>query len=522
MRRSRAFALVLLAGSAFSWAGLSGATAADNAGPGDVTVIAVIDSGITPYHWDYLAAKMPQANNADPNDDLPLGQSPDTWLTGFPAPTAFASYDSLDLTLDATNPEADPAVLDAADAAEWETVQPSTPSDLHYYWIPGTKVIGAMTFGGTDKIHGPMTEHGTGTTSVSVGNLHGTCPECLLVFLQYSSREGAEQAIGWAMQQPWIDAISNSYGFSFPASDPRHRIYNGSDVAAQRAASERGQTIFFSAGNGLENAFLVPNQTLHSSQEGPDWIVTVGAISPDWEFEPVLPTHASYTGHGKPADIAALGEAYPSAIDATTVSGSGEFGFGGTSNATPVIAGLYGRALYLSRGDLAGPSRVQAGDVVATGGGFVCEAVRPECELADGQLTATELRARLFGGAVHTPVGMTVAGFGPSLPAVGEDEFLNEGHGSYIAREKPGDAWLTEFERLIGPIEGRVIPPARPDGELEWMTVDSWCRQHIWGAWNGGYFTAGDSLPPADTAWPVRTAILTACPFLTAPPPSFR
>src|SRR3712207_8270807 len=56
------------------------------------------------------------------------------------------------------------------------------------------------------------------------------------------------------------------------------RIYNGTDIATEKEASERGQTIFFSSGNGLENSFTVPNSTYLSSQEGPDWVVTVGAV----------------------------------------------------------------------------------------------------------------------------------------------------------------------------------------------------------------------------------------------------
>jgi hypothetical protein len=46
-----------------------GARAATRQGD-DVTVIAVIDSGITPYHWDFLASKMPGASK------LPLDSPP--------------------------------------------------------------------------------------------------------------------------------------------------------------------------------------------------------------------------------------------------------------------------------------------------------------------------------------------------------------------------------------------------------------------------------------------------------------
>src|SRR5688572_12858186 len=69
-------------------------------GAGDATVIAVLDSGMSPYHWDYLASKMPQALNKDRSDDLPLNVAPDKWLPGFPSPSSFSSYQPLKLSLD--------------------------------------------------------------------------------------------------------------------------------------------------------------------------------------------------------------------------------------------------------------------------------------------------------------------------------------------------------------------------------------------------------------------------------------
>ncbi len=503
------------------WTVAPPAPAGTSEGPGDAVVVAVIDSAFSPYHWDFLADKMPQTTNGDPRDDLPLWQPPDSWLPGFPGEGAFSSFERLDLTLDATNPDADPAGLWANDVHVWGSVLPSGSGDLHYYWMPGTKVIGAMTFG-RGVIGGSTEAHGTGTTSVSVGNLNGTCPECVLVFLQYDDVSGAETALSWAMAQPWIDAITNSYGFSYPVDDVRGRVYNYSDVAGQQAASERGQTIFFSAGNGVENGYVVPNTTLMSSQEGPDWIVTVGAVTANPGMEPVLPSHASPSGQGKPADIASLGAGYPSAFEADSVGGRGPFGFGGTSNSTPVIAGTYARGLYIARRDLAGASRLQVAGMIAVGGGFGCGVARPDCELADGVLTGPELRARLFGGALHTGNGMSVSSVGPSLPPVGEDELLSEGHGSYLGRETTDDAvWLAEFDRLVGPLEGRTTPVPRPWGELEWMIVDSWCRQHIWGTWSGGYYRGDPStLPSVSATWPVRSSMQTTCPQLQQPPRS--
>jgi hypothetical protein len=491
----------------------------------DVVVVAVLDGGLVPYHWDFVGSKMPQHLDKDRSNDLPLDRPPHKWLPGFPAPgKAFDTYTGLDLTLDNKNPGVNPTQLDSTDASKWNEVKQSTRDETNYYWLEGTKVIGALSFG-TSKIHSNTGAHGVGTTSSSVGNIHGTCPECLLVFVDTGSN--GEAAIEWAMSQPWIDVITNSYGYSLAYRD---RLYSGSDTEAQRKATERGQTVFFSAGNGQDGAFVVPNTTSFSSQEGPDWIVTVGAITPGednyYYQEGYLGQeadesayHASYMGHGKPADVAGIGGNYPSAYTATTIGGTGTSGFGGTSNATPQVAGAYARALYVARKAMSGPSRIQSGGLVARGD-YRCSPGRRDCELGDRKLTAAELRTRLFHGAIHTEAGSSGPGGVGQGPAVGEEEFLNEGHGSYFGRETRNDEdWLTEFERIIGPMLGQSKPLKRPDGELEWMIVDSFCRQHLWGSWLGGYYVEGKTeLPGDDPNWPVRSSYERDCPYFVTPP----
>lgn len=497
-------------------------------GPGDATVVAVIDFNFIPYHWDFVASKMPQHLDGVPENDLPLDTAPDQWLPGFPVPKkAFDSYNELDLRLEEKNKDAELATNMALDRPKWDALKPSTKDSVNYYWMPGTKVIGAVDFG-TTKVLGVPGDHGQGTTSSSVGNLHGTCPECLLLFVNINgaSNAGVEQAIEWAMDQPWIDVITNSYGLSAAVRD---RLYSGSNVEAQRKATERGQTVFFSAGNGNDGAFVAPNTTSFSSQEGPDWIVTVGAITPGednyyyrkgylGDAADETAYHASYSGAGKPVDIAGIGSNYPTAYTATKVGATGESGFSGTSNATPQTAGTYARALYLARRDLPGASRIQKGGVIAKGGSFRCGSVRRDCELGDGKLTASELRTRLFHAAVHTEAGMSPAGYG-AAPAIGEEEFLNEGHGSYFGRETGRvEDWLEEFERILAPLEGRAEVLERPSGEREWMIVDSFCRQHLWGAWLGGYYIEGKTeLPGYDPMWPTRSSIESACPNLEPP-----
>lgn len=490
-------------------------------GRGDATVVAVLDYGLNPYHWDFLSSRMPQHKNGDPSDDLPLQRPPHEWIPDFPDPAKeFAQYGSLKLTLEEKNAQAGLEGQKAKDQAEWSKVAQSKPGGLNYYWIPDTKVIGAMTFSGSTKIVGVDSDHGVGTTSSSVGNLHGTCPECLLLFIELGSVADSEKAIEWAMDQPWIDVITNSYGFSAAYRD---RIYSGSNVEAQAKASTRGQTIFFSAGNGNDGAFVVPNTTSFSSQEGPDWIVTVGAVSPGennyyYKNSPnsldapnQTSYHGSYSGHGKPSDIAGIGSKYPTAYYSEAVGETGTRGFGGTSNATPQVAGTYARALYVARRAMEGDSKIQKGGVIAKGR-FECGRVREKCELKDNELTAVELRQRLFEGAIHTPAGINVGGIG-NVPATQEEEFLNEGHGSYFGLEtgKWSD-YMDEFARIVEPLFGSAKPLERPKGELEWMIVDSFCRQQRWGSWNDGYYQVDKTaLPPDDPSWPLRTAYKNSC-----------
>ena len=487
------------------------APARTEGGIDDAVVVAVIDGGFNPYHFDNLASKMPQHLNATTADDLPLDRPFTEWLPGYDAGTAaFKSFEPLKLSL-STDPEADPTALHGTDEAEWSKVK-ETPDagNVSGVWFPGTKVIGAVDFGNASLWGGGVSDHGVGTTSSSVGNIHGTCPECLLFFIDYGDAVQGEKAIDWAMSQPWIDVISNSYGFSLATRD---RIYSKSNTELQKKATERGQTVLFSSGNGVDGAYVAPNSTAFSSQEGPDWIVTVGAITPgedNFYGGSGETPHANYMS-GKPADIAGIGSDYPTAYGAKKVGGTGASGFGGTSNATPQTAGYFGRALYMARKALPGPSRAQENGVVARGGRFACAPARPDCELGDGVLTRSELQTRIFHGATQTGNGTYEQAAG--TPGSVEEDFLSQGHGAYFGREsKDRDAWLTEFDRMFAPFEGRAAPLARPEGELEWMIVDSFCRQENWGDWTQGYFLRDvTDLPGQDPAWPIRSAREETC-----------
>ncbi len=494
-------------------------------GVDDVVVVAVIDSGLNPYHWDFLAAKMPQHNNAGEQDDLPLDQDPATWLPGHPGAKAFASYQALNLSVAEAGAGAGvkPSELHAQDQDEWAKIRYSegkTNDAINMYWVPGTKVIGHVAFGGAFGVVEPTTSHvvegalgpasgpidtfrteshGIGSASVSVGNLHGTCPSCVLVYVHGPS----EWANEWVASQDWIDLQTNSWGLSLTGAAVRDNIYAGSDTEAQRLAIERGQSWFQSAGNGMANAFTVPSSTLLSSQKGPDWIVTVGAIEPE----------GSSVGHNRPVDLSSLGSDYPSATgggDSVTAEGD----FSGTSNATPVIAGLYGQALYNLRRLLDGPSRVQAAGVVAVGPAG-CGPANAACALADGQVSVHEMQQALFLGAEYSAGGTTLLYQigGPDIPGSensAELEFVSEGHGSYYGRMLGEDVYRADVQRIVDLAMGQQSKALSAEQQA-WLIADSHCRQSIWGSWAHGYYDGGNA-PAADLNWPIRSWLSDMCP----------
>src|SRR4051812_4275537 len=139
----------------------SAASPADAAG--DATVVAIIDSGFSPYHQDFLASKMPAEAGR-----LPLTKAPHTWLPGFPKPSSFASYSPLKLTLDAEDSMKMDS-LHAQDKDAWASVKESGTKGVNYRWIPGTKVIGALTFGVEDSDR-PVDKEAFG----GAGTIYGT------------------------------------------------------------------------------------------------------------------------------------------------------------------------------------------------------------------------------------------------------------------------------------------------------------------------------------------------------------
>ena len=402
-----------------------------------ITVIGIADTGINPYHLEFSAQSYP-----DP-DVLALTQNftrhPSEYVPGYPAAAA-----AIPVTLGK-------GYLPLEDRDLWN---PTRLPSGRLYWIPGTKVIGAYTsvLEGAHPILDDN-DHGTATASVAAGNRYGYCPTCLLVII-----EGTDETV--AAAYPWVDVTSHSFGYA--GGLPLGPVF--AKQAATKAAAERGQTVLFAAGNGVDGAFGVPVVTWHSDRTGPDWNITVGALRRDDQRAVIgdgIPVHVSSWGMGS----------LPSACRTGVYCQSQ---FNGTSAATPYTAGVFGTTLHEVRNAI-GDDRAgqKAGQVVAQGA-----TVPDSVYLSDGKLTRAELREAVLKnafplGADNLPQPSRPTG-APYSPA----NVLFEGYGA---------ATPASAQRAVNVLLGRALMPERPE-EDDFFAADRAIRDTIW----GGYDRDGD------------------------------
>ncbi|HYO61936.1 MAG TPA: S8/S53 family peptidase [Actinomycetota bacterium] len=338
-------------------------------------VVAFIDSGVNPYHQDFRAPE--------------FVHHPSKYIQGYPAEAA-AIKPSFGL--------ADSKGYDAARAADdamWKGVKRD-----QLYWFPGTRIIGGISRDSGDTSgewqERPILDdqgHGTGVVSVGAGQHFGSNPNALIVMV-----EGlGERSLEWATAQPWIDIVSNSWGntANLPLGDPE----------ASRVATERGQSVVWSAGNGATNtnsSTVFPaggpvedpckcktpdsDNSITDPWSGPAWLVTVGAASPI--------NGQAHWWHSIPVDVASFGSKWRAAgawgvkpvVDEANVETRD---FGGTSCATPVTAGVLSSIIERARIELGDTTGGQRPDqVVAIGKKKLASG-----PLDDGKLTRLEAEA---------------------------------------------------------------------------------------------------------------------------------
>ncbi len=448
-RRGAAIGSLLAAVSSLASAPSATAAAAASTDAANA-VVAVVDTGINPYHETF-------------RDDSPRARRhPSTYIPGYPK-----NATALRLTLNQSNYW---KAVRADCARIWARIEPG-----RLYWFPGTKIVGAITFEPPEPLNCSEPEpmawgrildydgHGTMTASRATSTEYGACRDCRVVAVQFptaiplvgaaSSTDHAVAAIEWAASNAgWIDAQSNSWGPFLPVWEPTGQAglitSNPKLVRAVEEVSSK-HLAFWASGNGALFRFGVAGHpTPLAPHLAPSAIVVGGHDSGYVNTWPGFPAHVV-------SDSCNSWAAFPHEVDK-----SAENVGSGTSAATPFAAGGAIRILLEARRILGDDDTGVAKGVVARGPRGLVEAG----PLADGELTLEEWKTVLFKTASPRPKGQFEDGppcptglYGPT-PVKWVDvpenypEYLHIGYGAV------DDAAL---KQAFGVLRGRLELPDR-------------------------------------------------------------
>ena len=426
-------------------------------------VVGFVDTGINPYHQEF-------------RDTSPRAyQHPSTYLPGFPADAK-----ALNLTFGAETWE--DAVL--ADCEVWKNIEERT-----LYWIPGTKIVGAISFfvaaeGDVPEFSCDETGiagarildtngHGTMVASRAAANDYGACRTCRIVSIHYPNNgteapEPYQAALRWAAaNRTWLDVQSNSWGPIVPAHEPTGTNILASNPPLVRSieATASVQMAFWASMNGAAGrGGVLGHPTPLSPHLTPSVLSVGGHDSGYMTLWPGFPPHVA-------ADACNAFGAYHDHLDKSdgTVSS-------GTSGATPYVAGGAAQILSLARGILGYTPTGMRGDVVASGpAGRV-----PSGPLADGVFTLAEWRRLVLETASRRPESQpedaevcAASGY-DATPVKWTDvpdeypEYLNIGYGAV-------DRNAVQEARKI--LLGEADPPDRTATDEYFATDDQLRRQ---------------------------------------------
>ena len=336
--------------------------------PRPTAVVAIIDTGINPYHRVF-------------RDDSPLAyRHPSTYIPGFPK-----SAEALHLSLGEKT-------YDAAvkkDCRLWKNVVVGK-----LYWFPGTKIIGGITFEGSAD---PACDwggrildangHGTMTASRAAGSGYGACPDCRIVAVQ-----GYDQGVRWAADNSeWIDVQSNSWGPIVPAWGPTGQgslAYNTPGFVRLVESAARKHLSFWATGNGVATrGGVLGHPTLIDPRMTPSIVMVGGHDSGYLNLWPDFPPHVV-------ADSCNSWAAFHDKIEESEDNvGSG------TSAATPYAAGSAAQILIEARRMLGDTDTGVERRIAAHG------SPTAKGPLKDGRFGLDEWKSLLFKTATPRPKG---------------------------------------------------------------------------------------------------------------------
>lgn len=202
------------------------------------------------------------------------------------------------------------------------------------------------------------------------------------------------EAVTWASEQPWIDMQSNSWGpllpLYSPVPAPERPVGSDPDFARALEAAAARHPAFWASGNGALFRFGVLGHPTQAAFHFTPSMIRVGGH--DSGRVAVWPGSSPHVISDACWSWAA--EHYDSK-ESTARTG------GGTSGATPFVAGIAAALVKEARAILGDADTGVTEGVLARGA-----ATTAEGPLADGDLTVEELRALLFATADPRPERM--------------------------------------------------------------------------------------------------------------------
>lgn len=297
-------------------------------------VVAIIDSGINPYHSFFNEGRPGLESRHYPPGSPPSAVTPDV-LAEFGI-----DHDHIIALTRTGDPEAD----FAADAAQWAQVRAGEP-----YWFRGTNII-AVGRDATGRLILPDDDseaevHGNTTTASALA----ANPDAVIFFVEHdagatSNDIGSKAAHDLAFLHPAVDIVSTSYGLAASAPEPLAFFDSFESVVY------RGKLHFASAGN-------TPAATLGRGGSGPWWSIAVSGSNDDGDESETVSAVGQASGlqayDGQTAQTAHLAhdfvaDAFQNVPFCALCQSGTRFPFG-TSLSTATAAGVASRIVLEAR-----------------------------------------------------------------------------------------------------------------------------------------------------------------------------
>ena len=380
-------------------------------------VVAVIDSGINPYH-EYFHARGPLYKDKKPSsvtaavlNEFGIGKKQIIKVTR----TGNFAADF------------------AKDRKQFERIKRGEP-----YWFKGTNIIGISFLGDKQRLRpdGTASSHGIGTA----GAVLAANPDAIVVPVEDISEESEK----WAFTHPAVDIITTSYGplTSAPTLNHLSNSYTG--------VVENGKAHFGAAAND-------PTYSTLDQTSGPWWSIGIAG------FE-------EYTSNGRQMSSGNVPDFVGDFTQDLPYCRSCEQGLsnvGGTSFATPRSAGTFSKVLLEAR-----RASHHSGGIVTRNGKKL---------LVDGRhsLDVWEMRRALEKSAYYPKAGDygTEGGADPtSVPVIDAAPWLQTGWGLITPdkRRKVIEQTLAHLK-----IKGKVTR-TKPQGACDFMTANMEARHAYW------------------------------------------